>query len=85
MKNLLYRFAKWLLGYTTPTGLVVVEFAKTDIYDAAVDVCRSVNTLNAGSEFKRHQALAKMKDRFPGVRERELAYAIELAVRSVLP
>jgi hypothetical protein len=41
-------------------------------------------TLEAGGEFKRHTVLARLIKEFPSEKVRDLALAIEFAVRRVL-
>lgn len=56
-------------------------------FDGITRIVKDVETQFAdhGSEAKRHQALALCKKRYPDLRERDLAFGIELAVRYATP
>lgn len=72
MKKLLYRFGLWLVHKTSPIDPLLA---------AATAACRTVQALDAGGEYKRHQAYALLIDQFPSVPRRHLAYAIEVAIQ----
>jgi hypothetical protein len=48
---------------------------------AAKAITRDCERLDAGGEYKRHQAYAKLIGQFPDMPKRDLAFAIELALR----
>jgi hypothetical protein len=48
------------------------------------DLVLEAETLEAGGEFKRHTVLARLIKEFPSEKVRDLALAIEFAVRRVL-
>jgi len=52
------------------------------LLDRAVEFVKEADTLaDVTGEFRRHQVYAKLQDEFPDRKKRDLAYAIELALR----
>lgn len=89
MKRLLIRFGLWLLkrcGYTLQPQYVVKSVVDNPFVDRAAELCvwQETNWPDRSGESKRHQVLARLIKDFPDGALRDLAMAIELAVRKCL-
>jgi hypothetical protein len=75
----LRRLANWLDPVAIP------PLVSRDLLDKAVWLVREIDEIKHTSSYKRAQAMKAMRLAFPDVPRRDLALAIELAVREVVP
>lgn len=80
MKRLLIRFAGWILRhYGIPLFLLSAEIIS--LRDSAVKLCDKIDIQDQSGEWKRHQVYAKLIKMYPRASRRDIALAIELALR----
>lgn len=82
MRNLIIKFALWLLAKCGQSPYIIDKRA-LKVLEKMRPIVKDVRARyeNVSGEFRRHQALARGMDAMPDVPERDLALAIELAVR----
>ena len=73
----LRQLANWIDPYRVPA----VTADDDPVAAAADQLCYDLADLPQSGEYKRHQVYAKLIKQFPAVPKRDLALAIELAVR----
>lgn len=85
MTNLLVALARFFLRLSGKNAQMIAvgpEVAK--IVEVAVVVCRDTQSnIGFSGEWKRHQAYALLQKKFPRAKKRDIALAIELAVRKL--
>ena len=85
MTNILVSIAKFFLRLSGKDAqMIAVGPDVATVLDVAVVVCRDLNS-NVGfsGEWRRHQAFARLRKKFPRSSGRDVGLAIELAVRKM--
>lgn len=89
MKTLLVRFGLWLAGlggWALPppcdhTHVLPLSPELRRLIQAAEHMVKHVDRLDAGGEYKRHLVYARMLKAHSGASKRDIALAIEVALR----
>lgn len=82
MKRLLIRLATWILKKLAAEVFVISpEILK--MIPTALDFCQTVDYRKESGEWKRHQCYSSLIKKYPQMDKKDIALAIELAVRKL--